>query len=108
MIEQDTKNFERVIGLDCHPDTFTAAVVRGQTPAEALTGQVFNKVPMAQLQSWAKKHTTAKDRLVLEAGFRISKPRSDATGFMPMKRRPSARPRCRLGFALTSVIMGSA
>src|SRR6266581_7234034 len=67
MIEQDTKNFERVIGLDCHPDTFTAAVVRGQTPAEALTGQVFNKVPMAQLQSWAKKHTTAKDRLVLEA-----------------------------------------
>jgi len=67
MIEKDTKNFERVIGLDCHPDTFTAAVVRGQTPAEALTGQVFNKVPMAQLQSWAKKHTTAKDRLVLEA-----------------------------------------
>ena len=67
MIEKDTKNFERVIGLDCHPDTFTAAVVRGQTPAEALTGQVFNKVPLAQLQSWAKKHTTAKDRLVLEA-----------------------------------------
>src|SRR5213594_817559 len=67
MIEKDTRNFERVIGLDCHPDTFTAAVVRGQTPAEALTGQVFNKVPMAQLQSWAKKHTTAKDRLVLEA-----------------------------------------
>src|SRR2546421_4665350 len=67
MIDKDTKNFERVIGLDCHPDTFTAAVVRGQTPAEALTGQVFNKVPLAQLQSWAKKHTTAKDRLVLEA-----------------------------------------
>src|SRR6266704_3649093 len=67
MIEKDTKNFERVIGLDCHPDTFTAAVVQGQTPAEALTGQVFNKVPLAQLQSWAKKHTTAKDRLVLEA-----------------------------------------
>src|SRR5947199_6721199 len=67
MIEKDTKNFERVIGLDCHPDTFTAAVVRGQTPAAALTGQVFYKVPMAQLQSWAKKHTTAKDRLVLEA-----------------------------------------
>src|SRR2546423_467211 len=67
MIDKDTKNFERVIGLDCHPDTFTAAVGRGQTPPEALTGQVFNKVPLAQLQSWAKKHTTAKDRLVLEA-----------------------------------------
>jgi len=67
MIKKETNSFERVIGLDCHPDTFTAAVVRGQTPAEALTGQVFNKVPMAQLQSWAEKHTTAQDRLVLEA-----------------------------------------
>jgi len=67
MIKKDTNSLERVIGLDCHPDTFTAAVVRGQTPAEALTGQVFNKVPMSQLQSWAKKHTTAQDRFVLEA-----------------------------------------
>ena len=68
MVNKDTtRAFERVIGLDCHPDTFTAAVVRGQTPAEALTGKVFNKVPMAQLQSWAKKHTTAQDRFVLEA-----------------------------------------
>src|SRR6476646_5629218 len=67
MIKKDTNSLERVIGLDCQPNTFTAAVVRGQTPAEALTGQVFNKVPMSQLQSWAKKHTTAQDRFVLEA-----------------------------------------
>jgi transposase len=67
MIKKETNDFERVIGLDCHPDTFTAAVVRGQTPAQALTGKVFNKVPMAQLQSWAKKHTTAQDLFVLEA-----------------------------------------
>src|SRR6266513_1045264 len=67
MVTKDTTSFERVIGLDCHPDTFTAAVVRGQTPAQALIGKVFNKVPMAQLQSWAKKHTTAQDLFVLEA-----------------------------------------
>src|SRR5882672_7499028 len=67
MKEQDSTVYERVIGLDSHPDTFTAALLRGQTPAQALTEKVFNKVPMSQLQSWAKKHTTAQDLFVLEA-----------------------------------------
>src|SRR5215469_13836255 len=58
---------ERVIGFDTHPDTFTAAFVRGPTPAAAVIEKTFNKVPMAQLESWAKKHTTAKDLLVMEA-----------------------------------------
>src|SRR2546426_8597375 len=58
---------ERVIGLDAHPDSFTAAVLRGRTPAEAWTHKVFNKVPLGQLQSWARKHTTANDLFVLEA-----------------------------------------
>jgi transposase len=66
-MNKDTNPVERVIGLDAHPDTFTAAVLRGQTPAQALTEKVFNKVPMSQLQSWAQKHTTVRDLLVLEA-----------------------------------------
>lgn len=57
----------RVIGFDAHPDTFTAALLRGQTPAQALTEKTFTQVPMAQLQSWARKHTTAQDVFVLEA-----------------------------------------
>src|SRR5258706_14682865 len=61
------KSVERVIGLDTHPDTFTAAMVRGPAPAAATVEKVFNKVPLAQLQSWARKHTTAQDLLVLEA-----------------------------------------
>ena len=40
---------ERVIGFDSHPDSFTAAMLRGPTPAAALVEKVFNKVPMAQL-----------------------------------------------------------
>jgi len=56
-----------VVGLDSHPDTFTAALLTGRTPAEALVEKTFHKVPMSQLQSWAKKHTTAQDRIVLEA-----------------------------------------
>src|SRR5882672_9138510 len=63
----ETNIVERVIGLDSHPDTFTAAILRGQTPATAVLEKTFNKVAMDQLQSWAKKHTTAKDLIVLEA-----------------------------------------
>lgn len=63
----DANTFERVIGFDSHPDSFTAALLRGPTPAAALTEKIFNKVPMAQLQTWARKHTTTKDLFVLEA-----------------------------------------
>jgi transposase len=66
-MNKDSNHVERVIGFDAHPDSFTAALLRGQTPAQALTEKIFNKVPMAQLQSWAQKHTTAQDLFVLEA-----------------------------------------
>ncbi len=58
---------ERVIGFDAHPDSFTAAVVRGPTSLAAVVEKLFNKVPLGQLSSWAKKHTTAGDLIVLEA-----------------------------------------
>src|SRR3954466_654486 len=63
----DSSSVQRVIGFDSHPDSFTAALLRGQTPAQALTEKIFNKLPMAQLQSWAKKYTTPEDLIVLEA-----------------------------------------
>ena len=66
-MNNDAIAVQRVIGLDSHPDTFTAAVLRGPTPAAAVTEKTFNKVPIAQLQSWAKKHTTPEDLFVLEA-----------------------------------------
>lgn len=66
-MNQNATSNPRVIGLDSHPDTFTAALLQGTTPAAALTEKIFNQVPMAQLQSWAKKHTTAADLFVLEA-----------------------------------------
>jgi hypothetical protein len=56
-----------VIGFDSHPDSFTAALLQGSTPAAAVLEKMFNKVPMGQLQSWAKKHTTPQDLLVLAA-----------------------------------------
>lgn len=58
----------RVIGFDAHPDTFTAIVLRGYTPFDAVTEKTFNSVPLSQLESWAKKHTAADDEIVMEAG----------------------------------------
>lgn len=57
----------RVIGLDSHPDSFTAAVLNGTTPASAIVEKTCNKVPLGQLTAWAKKHTTPADLFVLEA-----------------------------------------
>lgn len=66
-MNQNANSIGRVIGLDSHPDSFTAALIAGQTPAAALVEKTFNQVPMAQLSSWAKKHTTPQDLFVLEA-----------------------------------------
>jgi transposase len=66
-MNEESKHVERVIGFDAHPDSFTAAILRGPTPAAAVVEKTFNKGPLAQLQSWAKKHITAQDLLVLEA-----------------------------------------
>ena len=66
-MNEEVRVVERVIGLDAHPDSFTAAVLRGPTPAAAVVEKVFNKVPMAQLTRWAQKHTTVQDLIVLEA-----------------------------------------
>src|SRR5215469_2765717 len=66
-MNDNVKAVERVIGLDAHPDSFTAAILRGPTPAAAVVEKVFNKVPLAQLSGWAQKHTAAQDLIVLEA-----------------------------------------
>src|SRR5437868_12368722 len=66
-MKTNSNPIERVIGFDSHPDTFTAAVLRGQTPAAAVTEKIFNKISMAQLKTWAGKYTNEQDIFVLEA-----------------------------------------
>ncbi|MDB6032990.1 MAG: transposase [Verrucomicrobiales bacterium] len=56
-----------MIGLDTHPDTFTAAALKGSIPRTAEVEKLFNRTPISQLQSWAKKHTLPSDVIVLEA-----------------------------------------
>lgn len=76
MINQNTSIVSRVVGLDSHPDLFTAALLEGATPAQATLIKIFDKVPIAQLSNWAKKNTTPEDVIVLEASgnsFQISR-----------------------------------
>lgn len=67
MNEKTQPQCERVVALDTHPDSFTAALVRGPTPLAAVVEKVFNKVPMSQLVKWTQKQTTEQDLIVLEA-----------------------------------------
>ncbi len=66
-MNEESELVERVIGFDSHPDSFTAACLRGPTPAAAVVEKIFNQVPMDQLPSWVQKHTRAQDLIVLEA-----------------------------------------
>jgi transposase len=69
-MKKDKKGKEeegRTVALDCHPDSFTGALLRGTTPATAIVEKTFNKVPMRQLETWARKNTTEQDLFVLEA-----------------------------------------
>ena len=65
--EKHADSAGRVIGFDSHPDSFTAALLQGPTPAAAVLEKMFNQVPMSQLQNWAQKHTLPQDLFVLEA-----------------------------------------
>jgi transposase len=66
-MNSQTKPVERVIGLDAHPDSFTAAILCGPTPLSATVESTFHKVPLGQLSRWAEKHTTDRELIVLEA-----------------------------------------
>jgi transposase len=58
----------RIIGIDCHPDIFTAAVFEGTTPHDASQLEVRGDVTFEELLSWAGKKFTREDLFLLEAG----------------------------------------
>ncbi len=58
----------RVIGLDCHPDTYTAAVFRGSTPHDARKLTSRENLCLQSLMDWTAKEFTREDLFLLEAG----------------------------------------
>lgn len=66
-MQLDSPPVERVIGLDAHPDSFTAAIVRGPTPSAAIVEKVYNQLSLSGLAKWAKANLASTDLVVLEA-----------------------------------------
>lgn len=58
----------RIIGLDCHPDTYTAAVFRGSTPHDAVKLTSRENLSRDSLLGWAAKEFTREDLFLMEAG----------------------------------------
>lgn len=58
----------KIIGLDCHPDTFTAAVFVGQTPHDARKIGARENLSFEALLKWAGAELTPRDIILLEAG----------------------------------------
>ena len=56
----------RVIGLDLHPDVFSAAALAGREAATARVAQSWERRPTAELESWARALAPG-DLVVLEA-----------------------------------------
>lgn len=57
-----------IIGVDCHPDTFTATEVKGSNPYDLVTLSTLVDVSLDAFLSWAAKKFTNKDLFLMEAG----------------------------------------
>jgi transposase len=58
----------KIIGLDCHPDTFTAALFVGQTPHDARKIGSWENLSLEALLKWAAAELTPQDIILMEAG----------------------------------------
>lgn len=58
----------KIIGLDCHPDTFTAALFVGQTPHDARKIGSRENLSMEALLKWAAAEFNPQDIILMEAG----------------------------------------
>ena len=64
---QSKYKINRTIGLDMHPDVFTAAAITGARADTCTTEWVHDRQSTNALQAWAKKHLIKSDVIVLEA-----------------------------------------
>ncbi len=66
----------RIIGLDCHPDTYTAAVYQGTTPHDACKLGSHQNLTLERLMEWVAQEFSRADLFLMEAGsnsFEIAK-----------------------------------
>lgn len=65
-IEKESAACGRIIGLDLHPDVFSAAALIGREAATAKVAQQWDRCPTGQLERWARQLFLG-DLVVLEA-----------------------------------------
>jgi transposase len=63
----DNQEYKRVIGLDMHPDVFTAAALEAGPASHARALWVHDRVATLKLRDWACRHLRSSDIVVLEA-----------------------------------------
>ena len=61
------RRYRRVIGLDMHPDVFSAAALSGPDAQRATEHWICDRVPTASLEKWLLKQVHAEDLIVIEA-----------------------------------------
>ena len=66
-MNQQQDRIQRTIGLDCHPDSFTAVVMVGSLPMEAKVERLTEAINLDQLEQWFTKHPCGDETVVLEA-----------------------------------------
>jgi transposase len=57
----------RTVGLDAHPDSFTASILEGKIPLQAAVLKTSDKQALCTLEAWIAKNTTPEDVVVMEA-----------------------------------------
>ena len=58
----------KIIGIDCHPDIFTATAFEGTTPHNAKLLKTKLDVTLTQLLRWLESYADASDIILMEAG----------------------------------------
>lgn len=58
----------KIIGVDCHPDIFTATAFTGTTPHNAKQLKTKVDVTLSQLLRWLESYADAADIILMEAG----------------------------------------
>lgn len=66
-MEATKEKINRIIGLDMHPDVFSAAALENTSAAFAGILWVQDRIKTKNIRSWAGKHLRQGDTLVLEA-----------------------------------------
>jgi len=57
-----------IVGVDCHPDTFTAAEIKGTTVHNAQHIGTRGEMTLDNFLTWAQKNFTREDLFLMEAG----------------------------------------